>query len=95
MTTFSEVRTVTDEGLSRCRGYKMVFQKLFPSHFSALYPGHKKLDDYIFGGGAAATASLSQSQVQATTPSPKASVTASLKARLGPQLSGPPQGFMF
>lgn len=35
---------------------------LFPVHFKSLYPGHKKLDDYIFGGGGGGgdTAALKQ-----------------------------------
>jgi len=66
-----------------------MFTQVWGKKFEALYPGHPKLDAYIFGGNGSAA---SLKQVGST---PQESMTASLKASLAPTLQGPPQGFQF
>ena len=38
--------------------------RLFPTHFKNLYPGHPNLDSYIFGGGGATPSSAALQQVR-------------------------------
>jgi hypothetical protein len=63
---------------------------LFPVHFKSLYPGHPKLDSYIFSGPSGGdTAALKQLGSSSTV-----MPTAALKSSLAAGLKGP-GGFMF